>query len=118
MIGSWLTGPIAQAILQGYSAKLASQNTSQQIAANLQQAQELTQSSVVISEDNRWFPLVRWGFACPFVIYNFKIIVWDRMFHLGVTDMLSPDLIGLEKIIVGAYFGYAALAGFHPNKKS
>jgi hypothetical protein len=43
-------------------------------------------------------------FALPFVIYNFKIIVWDKVMGLGSTDGLSPELIQLQMIIFGAYF--------------
>lgn len=120
IILSWLGGPIAkqafQTALDGYKAKIAAGNTSEKIAADLaaQQAaidyqREAAEQETVRSEESRYWPIVRWGFAFPFMLFNFKIIIWDRMLHWGITEPLSADLIQLEMIIVTAYFGHSAL---------
>lgn len=115
-LGSLLGGPFATAAVNAYKAKLDSENSADRIAANLavQQAQidqqrESVEQSTLVAEEGRWGPWVRWGFAFPFVIFNAKVIVWDRMMHLGVTDPLSPELLGLEQWIVAAYFGHSAI---------
>jgi hypothetical protein len=33
------------------------------------------------AEEGHFMPLVRRRFAFPFVLFNFKVIVWDRMLH-------------------------------------
>jgi hypothetical protein len=47
---------------------------------------------------------VRPGFALPFVIYNGKLVLWDKVLHWGVTDPLSAELLSLEKTVVQFYF--------------
>lgn len=47
---------------------------------------------------------IRPAFAFPFIIYDFKVIVWDKVLVLGVTDDLSPTFWQLQMIVFGAYF--------------
>jgi len=47
---------------------------------------------------------VRIGFASPFVIYVWKLVVWDKTLGLGATDPLSEDLMTLMWIVVAGYF--------------
>lgn len=51
---------------------------------------------------------VRVGFALPFILYNAKIIVYDKMLSLGVTDPLSSQLVSVELAIIGFYFLHSA----------
>lgn len=52
-----------------------------------------------------WIPaLVRFLFALPFVIYNAKLVVWDKVLSLGATDPLSPELVDLQLAVIGFYF--------------
>lgn len=50
--------------------------------------------------------LIRAGFALPFVIYNAKLVVWDKVLSLGSTDGLSSELFQIEMICIGFYFLY------------
>lgn len=52
-------------------------------------------------------PFERWiriGFALPFIIYIWKLIFWDKVLALGVTDPLSTDLTSIMFIVLGGYF--------------
>lgn len=52
-------------------------------------------------------PFERWiriGFALPFIIYTWKLVIWDKVLALGVTDTLSSDLTSIMFIILGGYF--------------
>lgn len=42
--------------------------------------------------------------AAPFIIYLWKIIIWDRILGLGVTDDLSPEQYAILTICLGGYF--------------
>lgn len=107
---------LAKSAIDAYSKKLDSENTAEKIAADLAakqadidlQRQQLEQA-VLTSEEGKWGPWVRWGFAFPFVLFNAKAIVWDRMLHMGYTDQLSPELLALEQIVIAAYFGHSAI---------
>ena len=49
----------------------------------------------------RW---VRILFALPFVIYIWKLILWDKVLELGATDPLSPTLEYILWTVLGGYF--------------
>lgn len=49
----------------------------------------------------RW---IRVLWAVPFVIYTWKLIVWDKVLGLGATDSLSPTLEYIMWTILGSYF--------------
>lgn len=117
MIWKWLAeligGPIIQGLVNGYKAKLDAGNTSERIAADLaarelaveQRERELA-SQIVIAEQGRWYTaLPRPLFAGAFVIYIWKVVVWDKVLGLGVTDGLSPELSQWAMLILTAYFG-------------
>jgi hypothetical protein len=49
----------------------------------------------------RW---IRVLWAVPFIIYTWKLIVWDKILGLGATDSLSPTLEYIMWTILGSYF--------------
>ena len=52
-------------------------------------------------------PMERWvriGFALPFVLYIWKLVVWDKLLGWGATDGLSADLWAILYIVLGGYF--------------
>lgn len=59
-------------------------------------------------------PVERWvriGFALPFLAFNIKLVVWDKMLGLGVTDPLSPELFQVEVAVLGGYFLHSIVRG-------
>ncbi len=61
---------------------------------------------MVIAEQGRWYTaLPRPLFAFAFVIYVWKVVVWDKVLGLGITDPLSAELSQWAMIILTAYFG-------------
>jgi hypothetical protein len=116
-LASFLTGPIIKGFIDGYKAKLEAGNTSERIAADLaarelaveQRERELA-TQIVIAEQGRWYTaLPRPLFALAFVVYVWKVVVWDKVFGWGVTDSLSPELSQWALIILTAYFGGRSL---------
>ena len=112
-LGNLLGGPFAKAAVDAYRAKLTSENTSEKIAADLaarefgleQRERELA-TQVVIAEEGRWFTaLPRPRFAFAFVIYIWKVVVWDRVLGLGSTAALTGDVAQWAMIVLTAYFG-------------
>ena len=112
-LGNLLGGPFAKAAVDAYRAKLSSENTSEKIVADLaareldveQRERELA-AQVVIAEQGRWFTaLPRPLFAFAFVIYAWKVVVWDRVLGLGSTDALGGDVAQWAMIVLTAYFG-------------
>ena len=116
-LGNLLAGPFAKAAVDAYRAKLSAENTSEKIAADLAvrelevaaRERELA-TQVVIAEQGHWYTaLPRPLFAFAFVIYVWKVVVWDRVLGLGSTDALSGDVAQWAMIVLTAYFGGRSL---------
>src|SRR5882672_7685382 len=92
-LGSLLGGPFAKAAVDAYRAKLAEENSVDQHTADLaarelavEQREKELETQVVIAEQGRWYTaLPRPLFAFAFVIYVWKVVVWDRVLGLGTT---------------------------------
>jgi hypothetical protein len=116
-LGNLLGGPFAKAAVDAYRAKLTAENTSEKIAADLavrelaveQRERELA-TQVVIAEQGRWVTaLPRPLFALAFIIYLWKVVVFDKVLGLGSTDPLSGDVAQWAMIVLTAYFGGRSL---------
>ncbi len=115
-LGQLLGGPFAKAAVDAYRAKLAAGNASDKIAADLaaravdleQRERELA-AQLVLAEQGRWYTaLPRPLFAFAFVIYVWKVVVWDKVLGAwtqGTTDPLSGDVAQWAMIVLTAYFG-------------
>jgi hypothetical protein len=116
-LGNLLGGPFAKAAVDAYRAKLTADNTSNKIAADLaarelsvEQREAELATQTVIAEQGRWYTaLPRPAFAFAFVIYVWKVVVWDKVLHLGTTDPLSADISQWAMIVLTAYFGGRSL---------
>lgn len=106
---SWLTGggiaAIGKELRLAHEAKLKAANDSERIAAD-QRIKELeTQREIITTAQKdkaeRW---VRIAIAFPFVVYLWKLVLWDKVLELGVTDPLSPMLTEVLWIVLGGYF--------------
>lgn len=116
-LGNLLGGPFAKAAVDAYRAKLSAENTSEKIAADLA-ARELEvetrerelATQVVIAEQGRWYAaLPRPLFAFAFIIYVWKVVVFDKVLGLGSTPALSGDVAQWATIVLTAYFGGRSL---------
>ncbi len=112
-LGSLLGGPFVKAAVEAYRAKLDVENNADARTADLaarelaveQREAELSQQLVVAEQGNRIARLVRPLFAVPFIVYVWKIVVWDKVMALGSTDPLGADMTSLMTTVVAAYFG-------------
>jgi len=116
-LGNLLGGPFARAAVDAYRAKLAAENNSEKIAADLaarelaveQRERELA-NAMVLAEQGRWYTAVpRPLFAIAFIIYVWKVVVWDKVLGLGATDALTGDVSQWATIVLTAYFGGRSL---------
>jgi hypothetical protein len=116
-LGKLLGGPFAKAAVDAYRAKLSAENSSEKIAADLaarelsveQRERELA-TQVVIAEQGRWYAaLPRPLFALAFIIYVWKVVVWDKVLGFGSTDPLSGEVAQWAMIVLTAYFGGRSL---------
>ena len=116
-LGNLLGGPFAKAAVDAYRAKLSAENTSEKIAADLaarelavEQREAELATQLVIAEQGHWYTaLPRPLFAFAFVIYVWKVVIWDKVLGLGSTDALGGDVAQWAMIVLTAYFGGRSL---------
>ena len=108
---SFLTGPIFDDLLKGYQAKLAAGTSSEQIAGDLaakelaaEQAQDALQSQLKVAEIGHWYEPEKL-FAYVVLIYFAKVILWDKVLGLGVTDPITGDAAKWASMIMTFYVG-------------
>lgn len=98
-------GSIAEKIVAAKTRAADSATALARIEAEVEVSQLEARQAVIIAEQGslltRW---IRPAFALPFILYNFKVIVWDKMLGWGVTDDLSSSFWQLQMVIFGAYF--------------
>ena len=116
-IANLIGGPLVNGLIDGYKARLAAGNTSEKIAAdlaarelNVERRERELAAQLVVAEQGRWYTaLPRPLFAGAFIIYVWKVVVWDRVLGLGTTDALSGDVAQWAMIVLTAYFGGRSL---------
>ena len=114
-LGNLLGGPFAKAAVDAYKAKLDAGNTHERIAADVT-ARELVveqrelelKAQLIVAEQGHWFTrMVRPLWALPFVIWTWKVVVWDKVlagYTDGTTDPLEGQIGVLCTTVAGAYF--------------
>lgn len=104
-----ITGKIADARVEMAKAETDQERIHAQERVNTLEARK----AVLIAESgSRINALIRAGFALPFVIYNAKLVLWDKVLGLGSTDGLSAELFQVELACIGFYFLYDIAARF------
>ena len=95
LVTSLIGGPIINALLDGYRARLDAGNTSERIAADLaarelavQEAEIAAQAQLRIAQIGRWHEPEHLA-AYIFVAYLGKVVVWDSMLGLGTTPPIK-----------------------------
>src|SRR6476646_2377254 len=112
-LGNLFGAPFAKAAVDAYRAKLAAENTSEKIAADLaarelsveQRERDLPAEMLIAAHVRCYTALPRPLFAAAFIIYVWKVVVWDKVLGLGATDALSGDMSQWAMAVVTAYFG-------------
>jgi hypothetical protein len=104
---SFLGGPLVNGAIKAYQAKLASGNTSENIAAELaarelavQQKEIEVQAQYKTALIGHWYEPANLA-AYIFVGYLFNVVVWDTMLGLGTTPAIKGD--------VGVWLGMIAI---------
>lgn len=104
-IARLLGGGLADQLRRAYEAKLNAKNDSERIAAEMTISQLEARVEAQTKGSGAWMSkAVQAAWAAPFVIYAWKVIVWDKVLGWGVTDPLGPLETDIGRIIVGFYF--------------
>lgn len=96
---------VAKELIAAKTQKLDAVTEQAAIEADVSISQiEARQAIIIAEQGSRMTRWIRPAFALPFVLYNFKVIVWDKVLHLGTTDSLPAEFWQLQMIVFGAYF--------------
>lgn len=102
--GGGLAG-IADRLADAYEAKQRAQTDREKLQADMAIARLEARRDALVTGQGAWVSkLVQALWAAPFIVYAWKIIVWDKVLKLGVTDPLGPFETNIGMIIVGFYF--------------
>ena len=112
-LASLLGGPIITGLLNAYKAKLDAANTRDAQAVDLAKkeiegeiAARRAETSLLRQEQGWWVTaMIRPLFAAPFIIFAWKVVIWDKVLGWGTTDALDPNMWNVFLTVVGAYFG-------------
>src|SRR3990167_2818317 len=110
---SFISGPLLGKIVDAYKIKVEAKTKGDAQAVELaveeikgEIAQRQTETALLRSEQGWWVTaLVRPMMAAPFIIFAWKVVVWDKVLGWGVTDPLDPNMWSVFLTVVGAYFG-------------
>lgn len=65
---------------------------------------EAKKEVIIQSQGNRLGEVVRLLWAIPFILYVWKLVLWDKVFGYGSTDSLGPILEYILWTVLGGYF--------------
>lgn len=114
---SFLSGPLLNSLVNAYKAKLDAGNTRDAKAVDLAVAEigadiaaRAAAKEIIIAEQGHWYTaIIRPLFALPFVIFAWKVVVFDKVLGWGVTDAIDPNMWSVFLAVVGSYFGLSAI---------
>ncbi|WP_416194057.1 hypothetical protein [Nitrobacter sp. TKz-YC01] len=109
-LASLLTGPLLNKALDAYKARLSAGNDADRIAADLatremavQQREIEVQAQHRIASLGHWYePDKLMGYAVA--VYVGKLLIYDKVLGLGITDPLGGWIETTANLIVGFYF--------------
>lgn len=112
---SFLSGKAFEALVNAYKIKLEAAGKQDALAVDLAKkdieseiAARTAAKEIIIAEQGHWYTaVVRPLFALPFVIFIWKVVVWDKVLGWGVTDRIDPLMADVLKAIIYSYFGLA-----------
>ena len=108
-IVGWLAGgginAIGDQLNKAYDRRLTADTDEKKLEAEQEIAYLNAKRDVLLKEQDNWLTRsIRPGFAYPFIIFIWKVVVWDKVLGLGTTDPLSDNMAYVLMTIIAAYF--------------
>lgn len=105
LILNFLSGGFMDKVVQAYVARTTSSTEIEkaEITASVEEVR-LKLELLKLEQGNLITRSIRPLFAAPFIVYVWKLIVWDKLLGWGSTDPLGSELTTLMWVVVGAYF--------------
>lgn len=104
----FLSGPlssISNDLKEAYAARLKAETDEERLAQEERiKILEARKEVILKAQGDTYEKWVRILLALPFVVYINKLVLWDKVFGLGVTDPLGEDLTLVMMLVLGGYF--------------
>jgi hypothetical protein len=105
IFGKGTLGSITKNLRGAYRDRLNAKNNVEQRKYDERIAFLESRKALLLKElDSKMTSWIRPAYVLPFVIYNFKIVVWDKVLGWGVTDPLDEKMWYISSAIIGFYF--------------
>jgi hypothetical protein len=105
LISGGLIGKIGKQINEYHATSLKAANESERINANRSANVLQAQKDVLVAEArSQWNVIARVFAGLPLMLFVWKVIVWDKLLSLGVTDALDPKMWNLLYLVYSFYF--------------
>lgn len=114
-----LMGGVTNFTNKYYDAKV--QITTAQIGGDVKVAEQLVSGVVKEGEtrveflkavgQSKFLSFLIGGFAAPFMIYIWKVVVWDIVLQWGATDAIRGNVADWGGLIIASIFGSATVMG-------
>ena len=96
---------IAKEIRQYHTDRLKAETDKDKLAIDLEIEHLRQRQNALTRGSGAWISkLIQALWAAPFILYNFKVVFYDKVLGLGVTDKLGSFEQNIGMIIVGFYF--------------
>jgi hypothetical protein len=111
---SFIGGPVIKGLIDAYQARLKAGNVESKIAADLaagEIAAQVSESNAILqyrtAEIGHWYePDKLMGYFVA--AYFGKLLVWDKVLGLGITDPLGGFAANTANLVVSFYFAKRA----------
>lgn len=102
--GGGLAG-IADRLADAYEVRQKAQTHREKLQADMAIARLEARRDALVTGQGAWVSkVVQALWAAPFVLYTWKLIVWDKILGWGTTDGLESFETNIAMIIVSFYF--------------
>ena len=101
-----LSGPIVGSLADAYKARQEAKTDETRVAADERVKTIEAQARVHGTLES----VMRMAVAIPFIVYLWKVIIYDKVLELGTTDNLSQNLWNIFYIILAFYFLHQAVS--------
>lgn len=108
ILSSLFSGPlssISKDLKEAYQSRLKAETDKEKLESDERiKVLEAQKESILKAQSDPYERWIRILIAIPFVIYINKLILWDKILALGITDPLSDNLTNIMMIVIGGYF--------------
>lgn len=96
---------VSERLVDARARREAAENESERIQADRDIARlEARRDALTTGQANWVAKVVQAAFALPFIVYLWKVVIWDKVLKLGVTDGLSGFAEYVGYTVIGFYF--------------